>query len=553
MSLAQRLFQALRLSDDDRRRAIAADEAAAWSDEETEIARSLAVAHDVPFAPATELIGALDVAIAERVPHAFREKHRLAPIRIDGDRALVAGDGPPDGRRRLRKMLDVEAIDWVVTTPSGLARVHAAIDVGELTRAQAYTAEEPGTTDDLLAHDGDRQADAVRVLESILIEAAAERASDVHLESQSTRARVRVRVDGSLRELGHFDLRPRQLAPVVRIAKVRAGIDIADHRVPGGGQFEMRVGGQLYFVRVQSQPTVLGENLMMRLLPQDPRLQRIEDLGFGEDAARLYRRRLNNPGGLVLVVGPTGSGKTTTLYAGLRELVSDGRRKVITIEDPVETVCPEAQQVQTCAETGFGFADAMRAFVREDPDAILVGEVRDPDTAREAIRASQTGHVVLTSLHANDAVDAVQRLRDLGMHPNSIATELSAIFAQRLAPRICEACRRPAEPDPEIAREVFGGPPPADLRVFEGEGCARCRESGRHGRVAIVESLPATPALRRAIARDDVVDDLRDVARTTGLVSLRDHALDLVRAGVVAFDDLPRVIPLERLAPPSTD
>jgi len=518
-----------------------------WSDDEESVARALADANGLPFLSATDLLQELDVSASANVPHAFREKHRVAPISTDGGVARVASDGPPNGEERLARMLGASELAWHLTTASGLQRLLAAIDIGEVTRGRA--SEEAQSGDDLLEHDRASQAHTVGVLESILIEAAAERASDIHLEHEPGRVAVRIRVDGALRELAHYALDAAQLAPILRVVKVRAGIDIAEHRHPCGGQFEMRVGGRQFFVRVQSQPTVLGENVAMRLLPQDPELESIEQLGFSDDAARLYRRLLDSPGGLVLVVGPTGSGKTTTLYAGLRALAADRERKVISVEDPVETICAGVQQVQVSAEVGFGFGDAMRAFVREDPDAILLGEIRDEESAREAIRASQTGHLVLTSLHCNDAVDAVQRLRDLGMSPNSIATELAAVFAQRLARRICDACREEVEPDERVAREVFPDGVPEGFRAHRGRGCERCRGSGAFGRIAVVECLPATPELRRAIARGELVDDLRLLAAETGLVSLRDRALALADAGVIAFDALPRFIPLERLAP----
>ncbi len=409
-----------------------------------------------------------------------------------------------------------------------------------------------GRPEDLLGHDTALMAESVAMVEQTLVQAAAARASDIHLENEVDEVRIRVRIDGDLRPYRRLDIDKTQLQRMVRVIKVKAGIDIADTRTAQGGQFETLIGGQAWYVRVQTQPTIRGENLIMRLLSQDTGLQSIGELGFLPEAEARYRRLLRNPGGLVLVVGPTGSGKTTTLYAGLRELADDECRKVISIEDPVEYRCAGVQQVEISREVGFGFADAMRAFVRQDPDVILLGEIRDPESALEAIRASQTGHLVLSTLHCNDSVDAVQRLLDLGMLPNSISSELLAVFAQRLAKRICRHCRERAEPDPEVASEIFPYGVPEGYEVWRGRGCAHCDHTGSFGRIAVVEHLPMNGRLRNAIANGRTLEGLREVARESGLVPLREIALELARSGVIAFDTLPRFIPIDRLIPTPT-
>lgn len=410
--------------------------------------------------------------------------------------------------------------------------------------------------DDLLDHDGQLQERSVARVERTIVHAIQSRASDIHFENEPGEVRIRIRVDGDLRCVlpgeiafeGEIDR--AELQRMVRIIKVRAGINIADARLAHGGQFRTVVGGQVWYVRVQTQPTIRGENVVMRLLSESSSLQAVSDLGFFPDTAARYQRLLENPGGLVLVVGPTGSGKTTTLYAGLRELALDERRKVISIEDPVEYRCRGVQQVETCREMGFGFADAMRAFVRQDPDVILLGEIRDPESALEAIRASQTGHLVLSTLHCNDSVDAVQRLLDLGMLANSISSELLAVFAQRLAKRICVDCREETEADPKVLGEVFPDGPPEGFRAWTGRGCDACEGRGTLGRIAVVEELPIDPRMRDAFARGSTLEELRAVARESGIVSLRDRALELAQAGVIEFDGLPQFIPVDRLVPP---
>jgi type IV pilus assembly protein PilB len=363
---------------------------------------------------------------------------------------------------------------------------------------------------------------------------------------------VRLRIDGDLIDRPHFHLSSQDVQGILNVIKIDAGMDIAERRLPQGGRFAAQAAGQVFDLRVQTQPALHGEHVVVRLLPQEVRLLSIEDLGFPPPAAALYRRLLDVPVGLVLVVGPTGSGKSTTLYAGLQVLAQDTTRKVLTIEDPIEYAIEGIQQSQVRPELGFGFADAMRSFVRQDPDVILVGEIRDPETALEALRASQTGHLVLSTLHCNDTIDAVQRLRDLGQHPASIAAELCAVIAQRLAKRICLQCREPAALDPWLLLEIYPDGPPPDFRSFHGVGCAQCEGRGTHGRIAVVETLPAGPLLRRAIALGATYDELHTAAVAEGLLPMRDQALALVQEGVIAFSELRALLPPERLRPAVT-
>jgi type IV pilus assembly protein PilB len=427
-------------------------------------------------------------------------------------------------------------------------RIEAVLDEHASAKALSPTTEAGEA--DRLETDGKGLAESVATVDAILSEALAARASDIHFENELHRVRIRIRVDGDLRPLTDHEVDKLQLERIVRVLKVRSGMDISEHRRAQGGQFSTVADDRTWFVRAQTQPTVRGENVILRLLPEGSALQSIADLGFSEHAEERYRRLLANPGGLILVVGPTGSGKTTTLYAGLKALAVDESRKVISIEDPVEFGCEGVQQVAVNREAQFTFADAMRAFVRQDPDVILLGEIRDTESALEAIRASQTGHLVLSTLHCNDAVDAVQRLLDLGMHANSVSSELLAVFAQRLAKRICPECREACEPDPDVAPEVFPEGVPDDLTCFRGRGCDACDGTGYHGRIAIVEYLPMNAGLRDVIAHGSTLEELRAAARASGIVSLRERSLELVQDGTIAFESLPRFIPIDRLSPP---
>ena len=516
--------------------------------EERDVYRALAALHGFPFQSSDDLLAEIDPSLARSVSKRFQEFHHVMPISLEGERLRIVTSDPLIEVPELAAALDARSIEQVVITPTDLRRLRLALDLEQAGHGHV-AAPTLRQADDLLASDSSATKSAQKLLDGLLLDAVAERASDIHIETYRGRTRVRIRVDGDLRDLRHYTLTDLQRLGLVNVIKVRARLDIAEHRLPQGGRFVTRTGKQVFDIRTQTQPCLHGEHVVMRLLPQDTNLVGIDELGFPPAIAKAYRRLLDSPGGLVLVVGPTGSGKSTTLYAGLQVLAADDTRKVITVEDPIEYALDGIQQTQVRPEIGFEFASAMRAFVREDPDVILVGEIRDGETALEALRASQTGHLVLSTLHCNDTVDAVQRLTDLGMHPNSIASELLAVFSQRLARRICEGCRQPAEPPADLVAEIFPDGVPPEMRFFAGAGCDHCRDSGCYGRIAAIEYLPASPELRLAISHRATVDELRGHALRAGLFPLRDHALALVREGIIPVEELRSMLPPERLAP----
>ena len=516
--------------------------------EERDVYRALAAIHDLPFQSSDNLLGQMDPALPHMVSQRFQEFNHVLPIRKQDGRLLIATSNPFVDVPELGSALGVDGVDRIVVTPTDLRRLRMALDLKQAGAGQA-AAPVLREAQDLLAGEVATDERAQRLLDEMLLDAVGERASDIHVETYRGRTRIRLRVDGDLRDLSHYQLTDLQRAGLINVIKIRSGLDIAEHRLPQGGRFITRAGKQAFDIRVQTQPCLHGEHVVMRLLPQDNTLVGMNELGFPDEIAKIYRRLLDSPGGLILVVGPTGSGKSTTLYAGLQVLAADTTRKIITIEDPIEYALDGIQQTQVRPEIGFEFASAMRAFVREDPDVILVGEIRDGETALEALRASQTGHLVLSTLHCNDTVDAVQRLRDLGMHPNSIGSELLAVFSQRLARRICDGCRVPDDPPAALVAEVFPEGIPKGMKFFKGKGCDHCHGTGGYGRIACVEYLPASPELRVAISRNATVDDLRRHALSAGLMPLRDHALWLVKEGTIPLDQLRTMLPPEQLAP----
>ncbi|MEZ4253039.1 MAG: ATPase, T2SS/T4P/T4SS family [Polyangiales bacterium] len=515
---------------------------------ELDVYRALAHQRGIPFGDVDGLLGKVDLEVVRAVPRAFLLHNHVLPIAREDDALLVATTEPDGSAADLAKALSARALHLHLVTPTDYRRLWSGVDRMETTRETPLGGTPREARDDLLA-ESSVDARFVGLFESLLLDAIGERASDIHLEIYGERVRVRLRVDGELRDVPRYQMTAAELRGVMNVLKVASNLDIAERRLPQGGRMRRRAGGRAFDLRIQTQPSLHGEHAVIRLLPQDSRLLTIEDLGFDAELASSYRRLLQHPSGLVLVVGPTGSGKSTTLYAGLQILARDPSRKVITVEDPIEYSLEGVQQTQVKPEIGFAFADAMRSFVRQDPDVILVGEIRDAETALEAIRASQTGHLVFSTLHCNDAVDAVQRLLDLGMHPNSVASELLAVLAQRLARRICDGCRTPAEPDPALLAELWpGGDVPSDFRCFVGAGCARCSGHGTYGRIAVVEHLPTGPAIRGGIAHRMPIDELRELALREGLRTLRDTALALVKAGVIPLAELRDMLSAERMA-----
>ncbi|MBL8733032.1 MAG: Flp pilus assembly complex ATPase component TadA, partial [Planctomycetes bacterium] len=514
---------------------------------EDDLHRALARQARLPFVDTARVLPRLDTELVRLVPRKYLDHYRFVPV-CRARRGVVVVTSEVDlPAWEIASVFEAVEVSVELTTPTDLKRIWTAIDLGYVGGGKSAAATPIEPIEDLAPVANAADSRTTGLFDAILLDAVAERASDIHLELQADGARLRFRVDGSLHDVSRYQLPIEEVVPLVNVVKLAANLDIAERRAPQGGRIRSGVGRRSYDLRVQTQPTLHGENLVIRILPQGQRPPTIEELGFPPECAERYRRLLREPNGLLLVVGATGSGKSTTLYAGLQLLARDTTRKVITIEDPIEFVLDGIQQTQVNPAVHFHFADAMRVFVREDPDVILVGEVRDAETALETIRASQTGHLVLATMHCNDSVDAVQRLADLGMQRNSIASELSAVIAQRLARRICTSCRVETQAPAAVLAELFPGGAPPDLRCYRGAGCERCNGSGTRGRVAVVEFLEVGPELRRAIARGALVDDLREQARAAGMKSLRDNALLLVQDGVISADELYDVLSSEQM------
>ncbi len=405
-------------------------------------------------------------------------------------------------------------------------------DMGESVDLAKLTAQLPEIAD-LLETEND--APIIRLINALLTQAVREGASDVHLEIFESRSLVRFRVDGALRDV----VEPRRgLHPaMVSRIKVMASLDIAEKRLPQDGRIALRIAGRAIDVRVSTIPTNSGERVVLRLLDKQAGRLTLDALGMGAAARDAVDALIQSPHGIFLVTGPTGSGKTTTLYSALSRL-DRKTRNILTVEDPVEYELDGIGQTQVNPRIEMTFARALRAILRQDPDVVMIGEIRDLETAQIAVQASLTGHLVLATLHTNDAPGAVTRLADMGIEPYLLASTLNGVLAQRLVRKLCLECRAPYEPD-AAERSIFGSAAPE--RLYKAVGCGACNFSGYKGRTGIYELLTADDGMRHLIHDTAAETELRQRAVEGGMVRLRDDGLRWVREGVTSLDEVLRV------------
>jgi type IV pilus assembly protein PilB len=372
----------------------------------------------------------------------------------------------------------------------------------------------------------------IKLANSILEGAIRQRASDIHLEPFENDAKIRYRIDGVLREIAPPS--KSSFVPLVSRFKILARMDIAERRVPQDGAIALRLGELRVDVRVSTVPTVYGEKMVMRLLNKEGVPLDLRKLGFNDEQVKAFEEAIHRPHGLLFVTGPTGSGKSTTLYAALHQLNRPGCN-IMTAEDPVEYKMRGLNQVHVRSNVGMTFASALRAFLRQDPDVIMVGEVRDRETAEICLRAALTGHFVLSTLHTNDSLSAVARLNDMGVEPFLLAATLRLVEAQRLVRRLCTECKEAYELDAETARRFTLE---AGITLYRPTGCKNCHGSGYRGRVGIYEVIPITAELRDLIQTKASIVELQRAAKAGGFRFLRDAGLTKVREGVTSLEEV---------------
>jgi type IV pilus assembly protein PilB len=488
----------------------------------------------------------VDKAAVGLVSDALSRRHLAIPIGFEGDRLVVAMADPSnvfaiDDIRHLTGR-DVRAV--VATRASiqtALDKYHRLDTDAENITAQAAKDVE---ADDGLANMREVVEDApiVKLVNVVITQAVADRASDIHIEPTEHDVRIRYRIDGVL----HEEMRaPKNIqAGIISRLKIMADINIAERRIPQDGRLTATISGREVDLRVATLPTVHGEKIVMRILDKSNALLQLTDLGFLPENMRRYEQSYSRPYGTILVTGPTGSGKSTTLYATLN-IVNDESKNVITVEDPVEYRVPNINQVQVNVKAGLTFAAALRSILRSDPDIVLVGEIRDRETANIAVQAALTGHLVLTTLHTNDAASTPTRLIEMGVEPFLVGSALDCVVAQRLARRLCDKCKERYQPTRlELAGvgwdiEAEGGEVPT---LFRPVGCSKCSRTGYYGRFAIHEVMPISEDIERLIVERGHTEDLKKLAVAEGMLTLRQSGLRTVRSGTTSIEEVLRVI-----------
>ncbi len=402
-------------------------------------------------------------------------------------------------------------------------------------KAQAEQASDEELSLDRLKAQAE-EAPVVRLVDLIIRQAIKDRASDIHIEPWKDRITLRYRIDGKL-----YEISPpaKQLhAAIASRIKILTKLDIAEKRLPQDGSFTMTMETRQIDFRVSTVPTIYGEKVAIRILDKERAVLDLVQLGFDARELEIFRRVGRNPYGLIFLTGPTGSGKTTSLYALLTEIQSP-EKHILTIEDPVEYRLEGVNQVQVKTHIGLTFASALRAFLRQDPDIIMVGEVRDLETAEICVQAALTGHLVLSTLHTNDAPSAITRLVDLGVQPFLVASTISCVVAQRLVRRLCPQCREAYEPPAELRKKLGIG---ADVLLYRPKGCAECGQAGYRGRVGLYEVMEATNEMKGAVVRGASVLELRQLAKQQGLQSLWDVGVKKVAQGLTSVEELMSVV-----------
>ena len=507
---------------------------------ETELVKALGRHIGVDYINLADTV--IDPAAAALIPETLARRYGVIPVRFEDDSLIVAMVDPGN----VLVVDDVRAI----TGRRVVARIATRADVEDAIRRQGRYDESVSSLADMVGGDipeddlskvqaAVEEAPIVKLVNTLISRAVNERASDIHIEPGEKDLRVRFRIDGVLHEIMST---PRSVSgAVVSRLKIMADLDIAERRVPQDGRVSIRVSGRPIDLRVATLPSIYGEKVVLRILDKEDAVLDLSELGFLPYSLARFEASYTKPYGAILVTGPTGSGKTTTLYSALHVL-NRPEVNIITVEDPVEYRLPGITQVQVNRKAGLQFATVLKSILRSDPDIVLIGEVRDPETAKIAIEAALTGHLVLTTLHTNDAASSVGRLVDMGVEPYLVSSAVDSVLAQRLARRLCERCKEARTASPEVVRQMGYEPADGPVTLYYAVGCRMCSETGYRGRLAINEVMLVSEEIQRMAVERRPSDEIKRIAIEQGMKTLRLDGMDKARLGMTTLEEVLRVV-----------
>jgi type IV pilus assembly protein PilB len=496
----------------------------------------------IPFVNLNEY--QIDNNATKLVTEALAQKHLLIPIKQTDQEVYVAMSDPLNifaiddvkifsGKDVVPLLAEEDAILKAIELNYGKQKAMSAAEQFKQEQAiDLNKALDEENEEDLI-----KSAPIVKLVNTILEQSVRYRASDIHIEPYEKYIRVRYRIDGSLQEM--FQYEPTILNAIVARIKITSGMDIAEKRKPQDGRISIKVDGKEYDVRVSSLPTVYGEKIVMRVNSKEGFNKGKQQLGLFDDDLEKFEGILTNPYGIILVTGPTGSGKSTTLYTSLNEINREDIN-IVTVEDPVESQIQGINQVHVNPKAGLTFASALRSILRQDPDVIMIGEIRDGETAEIAVKASITGHLVVSTLHTNDSASSITRLIDMGVESFLIGASVVGVIAQRLVRRLCPKCKKKILAN-DYQKRMLNINTEDDVEIYEAVGCHACSQTGYSGRVGVYEILTVSPKIREVINKNGNADDIKKVAVAEGMHTIRDSATRQVLAGMTTVEELVRV------------
>jgi type IV pilus assembly protein PilB len=492
----------------------------------------------------------LDPKVVKLISGELARRHKIVPVERRGNKIRLAMMDPLNlvaiDDVQLQTGMEVEPviasereIDQVISRYFGLTDSVKQAFGSQLHQMEKEAAAVAEIVDLAELANAVDEAPIVKAVNAFIQQSVKEKASDIHIEPSERQVRVRYRIDGILQEM--MTLPKQTHAPLVSRIKIMADMDIAEKRVPQDGRIQVKMDTRNIDLRISTLPTIFGEKVVIRLLDKTSAVFSVSQLGMQPEVQDVFEKMLKQTYGVILITGPTGSGKTTTLYAGLNQLNSQ-EKNIITVEDPVEYVLPGVNQVQVSAKAGITFAAGLRSILRQDPDIIMVGEIRDSETAEIAVRAATTGHSVLSTLHTNDAAGTVTRLIDMGVEPFMVASSLVGIVAQRLVRTICLECKQSYQlPANDLMRFFIGVDETEPVTLYKGTGCSLCNNTGYKGRVAIQEVMSISKEIRRLIIQKTSADLIKEQAIREGMLTLKEDGMKKALAGITTINEVIRV------------